>query len=157
MSHDELEYWFGEFWKIYPRKRDKLAAMRAYKQATKQAEPEAINAGARQYAAERYGQDSTYTKYPATWLHAGGWMDYEAQPAALPDNVVPLRGKVFVQEGSPQYDAWCRHNGRRPPSKNGGWWFDSEWPPAPADHGDHGRDTGAVGFPATTRDRPESA
>lgn len=69
---DEFEEWY----KIYPRHRDKLAAMKAYKKARLLgATAEQLKHGAEQYAKEQASQDPQFTKYPATWLNRGGWMD----------------------------------------------------------------------------------
>ncbi|PLW76815.1 hypothetical protein [Cohaesibacter celericrescens] len=52
----------------------------------------------------------------------------------------PERQKVFVEQYSPQWEAWRKHSGksysamdRKNPETGlfqSGWWFDSEWPPA---------------------------
>jgi hypothetical protein len=41
-------------------------------------------------------------------------------------------GKVFVKFDTPQWRAWAKHRPLGPPEMagNGGWWFESEWPPA---------------------------
>jgi hypothetical protein len=69
---------FDDFWNEYPRKRDRGAALRAFKSALNRAKFEEIMAGL-----IRYKHDSTrkpeFTKYPATWLNADGWEnDYDA-------------------------------------------------------------------------------
>jgi hypothetical protein len=75
---------FEEFWRQYPKKVAKLAAQKAFARAVKNGTaPAEILAGAMRYAAERDGQDSKYTKHPATWLTSGCWAD-EASPPARP-------------------------------------------------------------------------
>lgn len=71
---------FTEFWRVYPKKVAKAGAVAAWTKARKTADPEAIIAGAMRYAAERSGQDPTYTKHPATWLSKGCWEDEAAPP-----------------------------------------------------------------------------
>lgn len=67
---------FGNFWLLYPKKRDRAAALTAWRAAIAAgADPARITEGARQYATERTGQDPKYTKYPATWLNKGCWDD----------------------------------------------------------------------------------
>ena len=67
---------FQAFWALFPKRRDKRAAERAWRAAIKNgANPADIIAGAERYAAERKNQDARYTKYPATWLNAGAWED----------------------------------------------------------------------------------
>jgi len=74
---------FQRFWAQYPKKVAKLAAQKAFAQAVKKVAPNVILAGALRYAAERDGQDSKFTKHPATWLNKGCWDD-EASPASAP-------------------------------------------------------------------------
>lgn len=77
---------FEAFWDTYPLKRDKRAAMRAYKAALGRATAEAILTGA-----EAYKNDPTrkpdFTKYPASWLNADSW-ENSYQPV---DNSAQLR------------------------------------------------------------------
>jgi biotin operon repressor len=77
---------FEAFWSRYPRHVAKDAARKAFaavlkKQAATAAE---LIEGAERYAAERSGQDATFTKHPATWLRGGCWAD---EPTGT--NVVP--------------------------------------------------------------------
>jgi hypothetical protein len=71
---------FDEFWKEYPRKLDKGAALRAFRSALKVATFEQILAGAIAYRNDP-NRDSEFTKYPATWLSAEAWSN-EIQPSA---------------------------------------------------------------------------
>ena len=66
---------FKAFWAVYPRKRAKGAAEKAFVSALKRAPPEQIIEGARRYADERKGQDPKFTAHPATWLNADRWKD----------------------------------------------------------------------------------
>lgn len=92
---------FDEFYAAYPKRKEKLAAAKAYRSAIKAgATPEQILTAATVYAGERAGQDPRFTKLPATWLNKGCWAD-EAEPAS---NVVQLR--------SPQYLAATGTDGR---------------------------------------------
>lgn len=70
---------FTEFYEVYPRKVGRRAAVKAYRSALNRAPPEAIFAGVRRYAAARKDQDPQFTKHPATWLNADGWLDEETQ------------------------------------------------------------------------------
>lgn len=72
---------FGAFWVVYPKKREREAAMKAWIAAIERgAEPKHIVDAATAYAHERKDQDSKYTKYPATWLNKGCYDD-EPDPA----------------------------------------------------------------------------
>lgn len=74
---------FEEFYRAYPKKASKGRARKAWAKAVKLATPETIIAGAMRYAAERAGQDATYTRHPATWLNDEAWHD-EPAPAQQP-------------------------------------------------------------------------
>jgi hypothetical protein len=74
---------WGEFWSIYPRKKEKRRAESAFKAAVERAgSPDAILAGAKRYAAEREGQAEHFTKHPTTWLNGDCWLD-EGPPEDL--------------------------------------------------------------------------
>lgn len=67
---------FGAFLIVYPKKRDKEAAKKAWIAAIERgADPARIVEAAQAYARERAGQDSKYTKFPATWLNKGCYDD----------------------------------------------------------------------------------
>jgi hypothetical protein len=66
---------FEEFWGVYPRKVEKGVARKAWKNALKRATPEEIIAGAKRYAAQRFGQEVEFTKHPGPWLNADRWLD----------------------------------------------------------------------------------
>lgn len=64
---------FDEFWKIYPRKSDKRAALRAFKSALSRVSFEDIMAGVHRYATDPNLPDMSFIKHPATWLNADAW------------------------------------------------------------------------------------
>ena len=70
---------FDDWWRQYPRREAKGAARKAYLLALKKADAGRLLNGAMKYAASRAGQESRYTKLPATWLNAECWDD-EAPP-----------------------------------------------------------------------------
>lgn len=71
---------FETFWAAYPKHKDKKAALKAWKQATKEVPNETLVEAAKAYAADKT-RDPQYTKHPATWLNAGAWDDQPDQPA----------------------------------------------------------------------------
>jgi helix-turn-helix protein len=79
---DDIESKFEEWWKQYPRRVSKGAALKIYRRIITKGEatPAELLAGAMRYAAERSGQDPKYTKHPATWLHGQCWQDEPAAP-----------------------------------------------------------------------------
>lgn len=120
---------FDEFWKAYPRRVAKQAAIRAYKTALKRTTPERILTAAKRYAGERLGQDMQYTAHPASWLNAGRWGDYDAAPVlAFPAG---LKTGVYVPfDKRDRWDDYGRSIGKSyPRDRNGGWWFPSADPP----------------------------
>ena len=64
---------FDEFWKEYPRKSDKRAALRAFNSATTRASFEDILAGTIRYANDPNLPEARFIKHPATWLNADAW------------------------------------------------------------------------------------
>lgn len=67
---------FDEFWAVYPRKVSKGDARRVWPAAVKRAgSGSVIVQGATRYAAERSGQDPSFTAHPSTWLRGDRWAD----------------------------------------------------------------------------------
>ena len=76
---------FLEWYNIYPRKKAKGDALKAYKQALKEIDHDALVEKTRKFA--RYVEQSQtpaqYVPYPATWLRASQWDDELETPEAL--------------------------------------------------------------------------
>jgi len=74
-----------QFWQAYPRKTEKLAAMKKLASIRKSGVVTFADlmAGVKRYAASK--PDPQYTKHPTTWLNAGCWAD-ETQPGATNGN-----------------------------------------------------------------------
>lgn len=70
---DSLEKDFDEFWKLYPKKVDKGAAIRAFRKATKKEDVARIIDGAKRYAEDPNLPEKQFVKNPATWLNAEAW------------------------------------------------------------------------------------
>lgn len=68
---------FDEFWKAYPRKKDKGHARKAWDKAAKTTDPAVIITAAVQFRqwCEQDGTEPEYTPYPATWLNGERWLD----------------------------------------------------------------------------------
>lgn len=78
---------FGAFWLVYPKKKAREEAKKAWLAAlARGADPQHIVDAATGYAKERAGEEAKYTKYPATWLNKGCYDD-EPDPVGRP----PLR------------------------------------------------------------------
>lgn len=66
-------YHFREFWKHYPKKVDKGAALRAFKKAAKTEDVALVIQAAKRYAEDPNLPEKQYIKNPATWLNAEAW------------------------------------------------------------------------------------
>ncbi len=70
---------FETVWALYPAKRDKKAAYKAYQKARKEVGLEDLTAGVVRYRDDP-NREATFTKHFSTWLNAGSWDD-EPLPA----------------------------------------------------------------------------
>lgn len=78
---------FGAFWLVFPKKRAREEAQKAWCAAIERgADPKRIVDAATAYARERANEDPKYTKYPATWLNKGCYDDEpDPQPGSRPN------------------------------------------------------------------------
>ena len=83
---------FETFWAAFPRKRGKLAAVKAYERARHHGTPEEILAGVACYIADK--PEYADWCYPATWLNQGRWTD---EPDALPAIVTKPKASAKPQ------------------------------------------------------------
>lgn len=70
---------FEKLWNLYPAKRDKKAAYKAYQKAAKETDYETLAAGVVRYRDDP-NREPQFTKHFGTWLNAGSWDD-EPLPA----------------------------------------------------------------------------
>ena len=75
---------FLEWYAIYPRKKAKGDALKAYRQALKEIDHDALVEKNRKYAryVEQTQEPAKYVPYPATWLRASQWDDELETPEA---------------------------------------------------------------------------
>jgi uncharacterized protein YdaU (DUF1376 family) len=78
---------FDDWWAIYPRHTEKVAARKAFEKALSMTTLERLMDGAARYARNVQGKDPAYTKHPATWLNKGCWDDEAPQ-------VVDIRNRM---------------------------------------------------------------
>jgi hypothetical protein len=71
----EIEEEFEEIWPLFPRKRDKGHALKAFIAARKDTALDVIVAGVEQFARENADKDPQYVAYPASWLRGQRWLD----------------------------------------------------------------------------------
>ena len=76
---------FLEWYNIYPRKKAKGDALKAYRQALKEIDHDELVEKTRKYAryVEQTQEPAKYVPYPATWLRASQWDDELEPPEAL--------------------------------------------------------------------------
>lgn len=65
---------FEKLWNLYPAKRDKKAAYKAYQKAAKETDYETLAAGVVRYRDDP-NREPKFTKHFGTWLNAGSWDD----------------------------------------------------------------------------------
>ena len=70
---------FLDFWELYPLKRDKRKALKAWRNAITRANANAIANGAKRYRDDP-NRMAQYTKYAEGWLNADGWEDEPLPP-----------------------------------------------------------------------------
>lgn len=71
---------FDRFWAKYPRKIGKGQAVKAWKAATKKAEPEAIISGLNAHLPQWAATEEKFIPHAATWLNGERWTDEVTQP-----------------------------------------------------------------------------
>lgn len=82
---------FDEFWTVYPRRKAKDAARKAYASALKRGAHEEILEGAVAYRDEcqREQRAEQYIAHASTWLNQGRWKDHLEPAAAASDPYAP--------------------------------------------------------------------
>jgi DNA-binding transcriptional ArsR family regulator len=101
---------FGAFWIVYPKKKAREEAKKAWIAAIDRgADPQHIVDAAQDYARERKDEDPQYTKYPATWLNKGCYDD-EPDPEPGKPNLRPVGGNRH-QNYQPPEDPSVYENG----------------------------------------------
>lgn len=83
---------FEEFWKVWPKRVGKRAALKSYERALKRATHEQIIQGAQEMAALwmlMSEEDRKYVPYPERWLNSDRWADEREQMPAVTTVRVP--------------------------------------------------------------------
>lgn len=78
---DEISDRFDEFWQHYPRRDAKADARKAWRQVTKDTDPQTVIDGLTAYA---FKPDRQYQPLPASWLRGRRWEDEGASVHQLP-------------------------------------------------------------------------
>lgn len=99
------------FWRLYPRKKDKGTAERAWNKALRGGTPvQTILDGLEFYVLDCRGREAKYIKYPATWLNARGWQD---EPDPQPKAPSPIGAPSEAAAMQPPPFAAMRHEFQR--------------------------------------------
>lgn len=106
---DAQEQRFAEFWKLYPRKVGKQAALKSWKRIKPDAElfDKIMAAVTAAKATEQWQREGgRFIPHPATWLNQGRWDDELPDPAQTyqqrpgkPDTMGVLAGIIADEEG----------------------------------------------------------
>lgn len=94
---------FDEFWKAYPRKKDKGHARKAWDKAVKTTNSAVIVAAAVQFRqwCDQEENEARFIPYPATWLNGERWLDErDPVPPTRLDGWVSLLAETM--DNSPQ-------------------------------------------------------
>jgi hypothetical protein len=104
-KREPLNKAFDTFWAIYPLKKDKPAAKRAFEKALKRADLETIVAGAERYRDDP-NREQEFTKYPQGWLSNDAWDNPPETPRGRKltnaENAALLHQKIVAQEQAKQ-------------------------------------------------------
>ena len=74
-SDDEVDYYFGQLWSLYPRKVGKGQAKKAFKTASKKKDFYDLLPKLMEYVQTLEGKDKQYIPHLATWLNGERWED----------------------------------------------------------------------------------
>ncbi|MCQ9384387.1 hypothetical protein [Brevibacterium moorei] len=89
---EEFEAW----WKVYPKKADKRAALKAWRAARERTNPSTLMAAAAAYRDDP-NRRPQFTKNPATWLNADAW-ENEALPDRTPESTAHAQRQARMSE-----------------------------------------------------------
>jgi hypothetical protein len=95
---------FDEWWEIYPLKKSKGRAKKAWKPAKAKTSEEFLIASLKTWVAKNVGTDPKYLPYPATWLNDEKWTDQDLRPALV---VSPSRHSPQPGETREEYIRRC--------------------------------------------------
>lgn len=87
---------FQAFYTIYPLRKSRRAAEKAFVSALKRTTANAIMEGARRYRDDPQRKPE-FTKHPASWLNADGWLD-EVAAAAEPQSDRVMKAAIEILE-----------------------------------------------------------
>ena len=103
-AHDVVDHEFDIFWKTYPKKTGKKAALKAFQKARKSGMPSidgVVAAIEQQQSCDQWRRDGgQYIPNPATWLNQGRWDDQVFEKKSVHDEL-----REWAEEKEAQYAA----------------------------------------------------
>lgn len=133
----DLDLDFKTFVSSYPKRKGsnplEPAKKKFFSLVKSGVDPEMLIAGARREAREAAEQgraDTPYVPQMITWLNQSRWTDAAAASFLEAEAQARAVALVHIKNDSPQWEAWTSFKGKsQPVDKNGGWYFEAEWPP----------------------------
>lgn len=104
IHNKERDSAFAEFWSVYPLKKSKGQAERAYRKAIAETEHATLVEGAKRYAADPERKPE-FTKHAATWLNGKCWLD---EPARNQSGSTASSVGVLISDHDSQWRARLR-------------------------------------------------
>jgi len=129
---------FNAFWDAYPKREgngDRKGAVKAFGPAVQRAgDAQTVIRAAARYAVhcrEKGKIGTEFVKQARSWLNSDLWSEWMPQE---PVGEI-AHNRFYVTTGTDQMDAWDAYFKRTkgklaPRDQRGGWWFDTEYPPA---------------------------
>ena len=129
---------FSAFWDAYPKREgngDRKGAVKAFGPAVQRAgDAQTVIRAAARYAVhcrEKGKIGTEFVKQARSWLNSDLWSEWMPQE---PVGEI-AHNRFYVTTGTDQMDAWDNYFKRTkgklaPRDQRGGWWFDTEFPPA---------------------------
>ncbi len=101
---DDIEDDFEQFYRTYPKREGRKAALKAYRTARKSADASVILRAAARHAAkmDTERREPRFIKAPAAWLNGGHYLD-EPAPASRPSKVLDADG--YDASDTPDFSA----------------------------------------------------
>jgi len=81
---NDINEQFNEFWAVYPRKKGKGQARRAFEKALEKTDLETIIAGVEAYIEHEDMSDPQFVAHPSTWLNGERWEDEHVEAKVVP-------------------------------------------------------------------------
>ena len=95
---NDINEQFNEFWAVYPRKKGKGQARRAFEKALEKTDLETIIAGVEAYIEHEDMSDPQFVAHPSTWLNGERWEDEHVEARVVPRSPYVGESREWVLE-----------------------------------------------------------